>query len=136
MPRTFKLLALMILLGAVSAKAQDNSGSIKDALPPGINLNDAKLVEIRDEAGSVVLTGTFSNSKADLRSATGALKAKGLAEIEIEKDGVATKQEIEVEVTNLLALTTFKLFVDGKEVAKFTTNKSGRRELKYTRKDP
>jgi hypothetical protein len=28
------------------------------------------------------------------------------------------------------------LFVDGKEVAKFTTNKSGRRELKYTRKDP
>jgi hypothetical protein len=65
MPRTFKLLALMILLGAVSAKAQDNSGSIKDALPPGINLNDAKLVEIRDEAGSVVLTGTFSNCQRE-----------------------------------------------------------------------
>jgi hypothetical protein len=136
MPRTFKLLAVMILLGAVSAKAQDNSRRIKDALRPGINLNEAKLVEIRDEAGSVVLTGTFSHFKADLRSATGLLKAKGLAEIEIEKDGAAAKQEIEVEVANLLPMTTFRLFVDGKEVAKFTTNKSGRRELKYTRKDP
>ena len=136
MPRTFKLLVAMLVLGAVSLKAQDNSRRIKDALPPGINLNTAMLVEIRDDAGNVVLTGTLANFKADLRSVTGASKAKGLAEIEIEKDGASTKQEIEVEVTNLLALTPFRLFVDGKEVAKFTTNKSGRRELKYTRKDP
>ena len=136
MPRTFKLLVTVLVLGAVALKAQDNSGRIKDALPPGINLNTAMLVEIRDDAGNVVLTGTLAKFKADLRSVTGASKAKGLAEIEIEKDGAATKQEIEVEVSNLLALTPFRLLVDGKEVAKFMTNKSGRRELKYTRKDP
>jgi len=135
MERNSKLLAITILLTAVIAQAKDNSGRIKDALPPGINLNDAKLVEIRDDSGNVVLTGTFSNFKADLTSIVAATKAKGLAEIEIERDGAATKQEIEVEVANLPAQATFKLIVDSKEVAEFTTSKSGKRALKYTRKD-
>lgn len=38
-------------------------------------------------------------------------------------------------VENLPALATFKLIVDGNEVATFTTSKSGKRTLKYTRKD-
>ncbi|MEK6325445.1 MAG: hypothetical protein AABN33_27710 [Acidobacteriota bacterium] len=137
MKRNLKLLVVpFLLLAAVGvAQVKNNSGRIKDALPAGINLNDAKSVEIRDEAGNVVLSGTFSNFKAPLSSKDAATKAKGLAEIEIEKAGTGTKQEIEVEVEKLPALATFKLIVDGNEVATFTTSKAGKRDLKYTRKD-
>lgn len=125
-----------LLLAAVGvAQVKNNSGRIKDALPAGINLTEAKLVEIKDDAGQVVLIGTFSNSAAPLSSKDAGTRAKGLAEIEIEKSGAATKQEIEVAVENLPALATFKLIVDGNEVATFTTSKAGKRALKYTRKD-
>lgn len=130
------LVVPVLLLAAVgAAQVKNNSGRIKDALPAGINLTEAKLVEIRDDAGQVVLSGTFSNYAAPLSSKNAATKAKGLAEIEIEKSGTATKQESEVAVENLPALATFKLIVDGNEVATFTTSKAGKRALKYTRKD-
>ena len=137
MKRNIKLLVVPFLLLAAAGVAQvkNSSGRIKDALPAGINLADAKSVEIRNEAGVVVLSGTFANYAAPLSSKGSAAKAKGLAEIEIEKAGKANKQEIEVSVENLPALATFKLFVDGNEVAIFTTSKSGKRALKYTRKD-
>ena len=137
MKRNFKLLVvtffLLTIIGA--AQVKNNSGRIKEALPAGINLTNAKLVEIRDNAGTVVLSGTFSNYNAPLVSKDAAGKAKGLAEIEIEKAGTATKQEIEVAVENLSGLATFKLVIDGNEVATFTTSKSGKRAMKYTRKD-
>lgn len=137
MKRNMKLLVVPFLLLAAAGVAQvkSSSGRIKDALPAGINLTDAKSVEIRDDAGVVVLSGTFANFAAPLTSKDSATKAKGLAEIEIEKSGTATKQEIEVAVENLPALAAYKLIVDGNEVATFTTNKSGKRALKYTRKD-
>jgi hypothetical protein len=137
MKSKLKLLVVPFLLLAAVGVAQDknNSGRIKDALPAGINLTDAKVVEIRDEGGKVLLSGTFSNFAAPLLSNDAVSKAKGLAEIEIEKSGAATKQEIEVAVEHLPALATFKLIVDGNEVATFTTSKAGKRALKYTRKD-
>ena len=137
MQRNFKLIIVPIVLIAAVAAAQvkSNSGRIKEALPAGIDLREAKTVEIRDEAGKVVLSGTFSNYAAQLARKDAATKAKGLAEIEIEKDGAATKQEIEVAVENLPALGTFKLIVDGNEVATFTTSKSGKRAMKYNRRD-
>ena len=137
MKTNLKLLIVpFLLLTAVCvAQVKNNSGRIKAALPAGINLNDAKSVEIRDEAGNVLLSGSFSNFKTALSSKDSASKAKGDAEIEIEKEGKATKQEIEVEVEKLPALGTFKLIVDGNEVATFTTSKSGKRALKYTRTD-
>ena len=137
MKRNVKLLVVPILLLAAVGVAQvkNSSGRIKDALPAGINLSDAKVVEIKDDGGNVVLSGTFSNFAAPLVSKGAVAKAKGLAEIEIEKSGAATKQEIEVAVENLPALSTFRLIVDGNEVATFTTSKSGKRALKYTRKD-
>lgn len=137
MKRNLKLLVIpFLLLAAIGlAQVKNNSGRIKDALPAGINLTDAKVVEIKDDAGVVVLSGTFANYVAPLSGQNSATKAKGLAEIEIEKAGTATKQEIEVAVENLVALATFKLLIDGNEIATFTTNKSGKRALKYTRKD-
>jgi hypothetical protein len=137
MKRNLKLIVVpFLLLTALGvAQVKNSSGRIKDALPAGINLTEAKVVEIKNDAGAVVLSGTFANYAAPLSSKDSATKAKGLAEIEIEKSGAATKQEIEVEVENLPALSTFKLIVDGNEVATFTTSKSGKRALKYTRKD-
>jgi len=137
MKSNLKFLAVsFLLLTAVGvAQVKNNSGRIKGALPAGISLTDAKLVEIRDDSGKVVLSGTFSDFAAPLTSNDRASKSKGLAEIEIEKAGSGTKQEIEVEVENLPGLATFKLVVDGSEVATFTTSKAGKRALKYTRKD-
>lgn len=137
MKSNLKLLVVpfLLLTAVAAAQVKNNSGRIKDALPAGINLTDAKVVEIKDDGGKVVLSGTFSNFAAPLASTDAVSKAKGLAEIEIEKSGAATKQEIEVAVENLPALATFKLIVDGNEVATFTTSKAGKRDLKYTRKD-
>ena len=136
MKSNFKLLVLpfLVLTAVAAAQVKNNSGRIKDVLPAGINLRDAKVVEIKDDGGKVVLSGTFSNFAAPLMSKD-VVKAKGLAEIEIEKSGAATKQEIEVAVENLPALSTFRLIVDGNEVSTFTTSKAGKRALKYTRKD-
>src|SRR5437773_6860380 len=84
MKSNIKLLVVPFLLLAAAGVAQvkNSSGRIKDALPAGINLADAKSVEIRNEAGVVVLSGTFANYAAPLSSKGSAAKAKGLAEIE------------------------------------------------------
>jgi hypothetical protein len=46
------------------------------------------------------------------------------------------KQEIEVEVENLAPSSSFRLVVDGKDVATFMTSSAGKRAMKFTRKDP
>jgi hypothetical protein len=137
MQRNLKLLVIpfVLITAVVAAQVKSNSGRIVESLPAAIVLNNAKLVEIRDKADNVVLSGTFANNRADLTSKELGSKASGLAEIEIEKAGAALKQEIEVEVQNLPALATFKLFVDGNEVATFATSKEGKRAMKYSRKD-
>lgn len=126
-----------IVLSAIEAAPQvkSTSGKIKETLPAEIDLTDTKLVEIKDEAGKVVLSGTFSNNVATLTSSDAESKAKGLAEIEIKKAGAVLKREFEAAVEGLPALTSFKLSVDGKEVATFMTDKSGKRSLEYSRKD-
>jgi hypothetical protein len=137
MKRNLKLMVIpfVIIVAVVAAQVKSNSGRIKETLPAGVNLSEAKLVEIRDNAGQVVLSGTFSNYRADLVSNEPGAKARGLAEIEIEKEGSGLKQEIEVEVENLPALTDFKLIVDGNDIATFATGKAGKRAMKYSRKD-
>ena len=103
------------------------SARIVDLLPSGIDLTAARLVEIRDAAGQVVLTGTFVNGKAPLTSADPSAKAKGLAELEIEKSGTGLKQEIEATVDALSAPSSFKRMGDGKDVATFMTTDDGKR---------
>ena len=123
-----------MILGALAlAGCRGNSSRIVDPLPAGIDLTSAQIVEVRDANGQVVLTGTFVDKKAPLTGADP--KAKGLAELEIEKVGTGLKQEIEANVENLPASATFKLIVDGKEVATFMTSDGGNRAMKYTRKD-
>jgi hypothetical protein len=135
---SFKLLmvpTVLIVAGAASAQVERDSGRGEKALPARINLRVAKVVEIRDDAGRVVLSGTFSRNTAVLSSKDAGATAHGMAEIEIENEGAAIKQEIEVKVKKLPAHATFKLIVDGNEIAAFTTSKSGKRALKYSRKE-
>ena len=127
-------LPFVVLIALATTHCATNSTRIVDALPPGINLTQAKHVEIRDGGGQVVLSGTFSNYKAPLAKA--GTNAKGLAEIEVEKAGTSLKQEIEVDVENLPPSIRLKLMVDGKEVSTFLTSSAGSRTMKFTRKDP
>lgn len=126
-------LPFAVLIAVATTQCASNSARIVDALPPGIPLTDAKHVEIQDSAGHAVLNGEFLNHKAPLVG-TGT-KAKGLAELEIEKVGADLKQEIEVAVENLPPSASFKLMVDGKEVATFLTSSAGKRAMKFTRRD-
>ena len=124
----------MVLIALATTNCATNWTRIVEALPPGINLTQAKHVEIRDGGGQVVLSGSFSNYKAPLAKA--GTNAKGLAEIEVEKVGADVKQEIEVDVENMLPSASFKLVVDGEEIASFLTSSAGKRAMKFSRKDP
>src|SRR6267142_1822730 len=106
--RNLKIGALpfVVLIALATTQCASNWTRIVDGLPAGINLTEAKSVEIRDGGGRVVLSGVFSNYKAPL--ANPGANAKGLAEIEIEKVGVNLKQELEVDAENLPPSTTFK----------------------------
>ena len=127
--------ALMMLIAVVSVQCRSNSSRIVNPLPAGIDLTAAQRVEIQDSAGQVVLNGTFVNRKAPLVSTDPTAKADGLAELEIEKVGNGLKQEIEAKVKDLPAGASFKLVVDGKEIASFVTSSEGKREMKFTRTD-
>ena len=134
------LVALTISFGGTRLLAQRPG----DTLPSSVgNLAAATLIEIRDQAGQVLLNGTLKTSKrdpketerkADLESPTGQ-KAKGKFEVEIErKDGAIAKEEVELEVEKLPAMTECELFIDGKHVSSLTTTKVGKAELKLERK--
>lgn len=127
-------LPFVVLIALATTQCASNSARIVDVLPAGINLTDARYVEIRNRGDKVVLSGTFSNYKAPLANTGNG--GKGIAEIEIERVGTSLKQEIEVAVENLPPSTSFKLVVDGREVASFLTSSAGKRALKFTRKDP
>lgn len=116
----------------------------KGTLPAVVgDLNDAQLIEVRDQSGQVLLHGTLKTSsnkpketerEAVLESPTGQ-KAEGEFEVEIErKDGVIAKEEIELSVKHLPAMTQCELFIDGRHVTTLTTSKSGKAELKLERK--
>ena len=72
--------------------------------------------------------------KADLTSPSGQ-KAKGDVDVTIQlKDGVATKDEVEIDIENLPSMTNLQLFIDGQTAASFVTSKAGKAELKFDRK--
>ena len=137
--RTMALTVALALTAAVSGAA-----SQKGLLPAAVdNLNDAQLVEIRDQSGTVLLHGTLKTSsnkpketerEATLESPTGQ-KAEGEFEVEIERqNGAVSKEEVELSVEHLPGMTQCELFIDGRHVSSFTTSKSGKGELKLERK--
>lgn len=116
----------------------------KGTLPAVVgDLNDAQLIEVRDQNGQVLLHGTLKTSsnkpketerEAVLESPSGQ-QAEGEFETEMErKDGVITKEEVELSVKHLPAMTQCELFIDGRHVTTLTTSKSGKAKLKLQRK--
>lgn len=134
----------MLLLCGYAAFAVIRSGNkvqeVKQPLPYYVSdLAAAKLVEIKDAAGQIVLSGNFIvENKRDggvegkaLLTATGInAGAKGEAEFEVSKNrNGATEKELEVSVRKLAPATSFSMFVDGKQVATFSTNQRGAAEV-------
>jgi hypothetical protein len=147
MERALKLPLLLIALTiAATGVAIIHAQRLNQPLPPALKrLSEAKSVEIKDEAGKVVLSGSFATVSdteseieraATLAAADGAAGATGKAEIELIKNGDAfSKQELELAIAGLAKAANFKLFVDDAEVIAFTTNKSGKAAMKFSSKN-
>lgn len=134
----------MLLLCGYATFAVIRSGNkvqeVKQPLPSAVgDLAAAKLVEIKDAAGQIVLSGSFVvENKRDgavegkaLLTGTGInAAAKGEAEFEVSKNRKGTtEKELEVSVRNLAPRTSFSMFVDGQQVTTFSTNQRGAAEL-------
>jgi hypothetical protein len=111
-------------------------------LPTTGDLNAAQLVEVRDQAGQVLLHGTLKTSsnsaketerKAELVSPSGQ-KAKGKIEIEIEREDGIVKDEVDVSAHGLPSMVQLELMLDGRHAAAFVTSKTGRADFEVERK--
>lgn len=130
-------LAVALLVGAAAvAVAQETTQPIPAAIG---DLATLEHVEIRDGAGQVVLAGNFVTvtepdgdveRKAALAPASGGT-AVGEAEIDLPSAGGTDGRELEVSVDGLAASTQYRLFVDGTEIASFTTDAEGDAELEF-----
>ena len=140
------LKSLLLLLGltiAAAGIAVSYPQRVNRPLPPALDrLSEAKRVEIKDQAGQIVLSGEFSTT-SDTKTETertammtGAGTSNGKAEIELVKAGGAfSKQEMEVALEGLAAAADFKLFVDDAEVFSFKTDKGGKAAMKFGSKN-
>src|SRR5262247_456865 len=90
-------LLLIVFIFVISGAAIGNRQHNNQPLPPALTrLPEVELVEIKDEAGQVVLSGKFKTATdtknvieraARLAGIGGARGAKGQAEIELVKNG-------------------------------------------------
>ena len=125
--------ALALGAGPLAAQTRD--------LPALVgSLADAQLIEVRDQAGTVLLHGTFKTKsneaketerKAKMVSPSGQ-KAKGDVAIEIEyKDGYAHQQQVEISVEDMPVMMECQLYVDNKLAGSFITSKAGKAKVKF-----
>jgi hypothetical protein len=144
--KLFSLLGMIALfafaaINVISSEVHE----VKQALPGSLNnLAEVKTLEIKDADGRLILSGHFGSPKPSsdelerqtVLTATDVMpKAKGVAEIEISNTRASfTEQELELSVKQLSAGAEFYLFIDGQEVASFTTNHQGKAELEFTNK--
>jgi hypothetical protein len=134
----------MLLLCGYAAFAVIRTGNkvqeVRQPLPSSVgDLAASKLVEIKDAAGQIVLSGNFVvvnkqdgdvEGKALLTGTGINAEAKGEAEFEVStKRNGGTEKELEISVRKLAPGTSFSLFVDGQQVATFSTNQRGAAEL-------
>jgi hypothetical protein len=144
--KLFSLVSLISLfafaaINVISGEVQE----VKQALPASLsNLAEVQTVEVKDADGRLILSGKFGSpeqSSKEIERQTALTptdvmpKAKGVAEIEISTDSASfTEQELELSVKHLSAGAKFYLFIDGQEIASFTTNHQGKAELEFTNK--
>lgn len=141
--RILPILGMVLLCGYAAVaviRTNNRVQEVKLPLPSSVgNLASAKLVEIKDGAGQIVLSGNFIaenkqhnevEGKALLTGTSINAGAKGEAEFEvsINRSG-GTEKELELSVGKLAPDTSFSMFVDGQQVATFTTNQRGAAKL-------
>lgn len=137
------IIGMAIIIGiAAIAVATGDADEVKHPLPTTLsNLADVKLIEIKDSGDQIILSGSFTavsqtgdefERKAALTSAGVDPDARGEAEIDIATKNGVTEQELDLEVNNLAASASFKLFVDGQEITAFTTSPQGDAELEFS----
>jgi hypothetical protein len=141
--RILPLIGLLLLCGYAAfavIRTGKQAQEVKYPLPSSVgDLAAAKLVEIKDTSGQIVLSGTFVvENKQDGDVEGNALLtgigvnavAKGEAEFEVSRNiNGTTERELEISVNKLTPGTSFSMFVDGRQVATFTTNLRGAAEL-------
>ena len=141
--RVLPIIGMLLLCGYAAFAVIRHSNKVQEVkhpLPSSIgDLAAAKLVEVRDAAGQVVLSGTFVvenkpdgdvEGKAILTGTGLNAGAKGEAEFEVSTDSRGMmEKELELSVHKLAAGTSFSMFVDGQQVVTFTTNQRGAAEL-------
>jgi len=130
--------ACAFLCAAPDLRAQ--AREIKEPLPASVDLPTVQLIEIRNDAGVTVLSGTFSpkdNEKNDVERKVklSGVSGTGSAEIEFSrKDGQLKEQELEVELERLLYGAAYKIFLEKKEVFAFSADDKGKARLKLSSK--
>ena len=140
MKRLIPVIGMFVIFAfATIAVVRGDDEEIEKPMPSGIgNLAEARLVEVKDAGGQVILSGNFAAAKESkkeversaLLTPTGIdPDAQGIAEVEISKDKAPVKQEIELKVKQLAPAAAFTLVIDGHEVASFMTNSRGEAEL-------
>lgn len=142
--RVLPIIGMFILISVfVGMVVTGADHKIKQQLPASLdNLETVKLVEIKDAAGQLVLSGNFQTSTepdgdiegvAILSATSVDADAKGKAELEVSKnkDG-ALERELEIELRKLSPATTFSVFVDGQQTATLSTDHQGAVELELS----
>jgi hypothetical protein len=136
--RTVLLFCALTVAGATSVWLVDTLGAQSVALPADVELSNASTVEVKDSNGTVVLSGHFVEvpeddddleRKAELKGSGANANARGQAEVEVSKTDNRLDQEVEVSVSNLNPGASYSVFVDGKQLGTFQTNKNGSGEL-------
>ena len=139
MTRTKEILAMLAavaVLGSQDLRAQ----RIEKPLPPAAtNLEQAQLIEIRNDAGATILKGTFEtkgkSDDIDRKAKLSGISGIGSAEIEVsKKNGQVKDQELELELKRPLYGAPYKIFVDNKEVYSFSADHKGQANLKLSSK--
>jgi hypothetical protein len=141
--RILPLVGMLLLCGYAAFAVIRNGNKVqkvKQDLPTSVSdLAAAKLIEIKDATGQLILSGNFIaenkqggdiEGKALLTSTGVNATAKGEAEFEVSTNRHGgTEEELEVSVRKLTPSTSFSLFIDGRQVATFSTNLRGAAEL-------
>lgn len=126
MRATLLLMTAIAVTGSAVAQLDNRGGRSKEQLPSSVNLQDAKKLELRDSSGDVILSGKFEQKNASL---TGSGSGRGSAMIEVQDSA----QSLETSVEGLPGATMYKVVVDGKEIGTFSTDRTGKRTVRFSR---
>ena len=133
---TFAGVAVLMMAG------QDlRADKIEKPLPPSVtDLQQAQVIEIKNDAGATVLRGTFMTKEdkpkeVERETKLAGISGAGSAEIEVKKEnGQIKDQELELELSRLLYDGAYKIYVDSKEVFAFSADGHGKANVKLSTK--